>query len=166
MSWASSPLSRRRMQTQPQRDTKPELALRSELHARGLRYRLQHRPENDLRWRLDVVFIGARVAVDVRGCFWHACPHHGTAPTVNAARWADKLARNVERDARVVEALQTRGWEVIVVWEHDDPLERATFIEQRVRARLAQRVAPVGRRRGRTSHAGDGTLPRPGPTHG
>lgn len=139
MSWASSPGSRQRMRAQPQRDTRPELALRKELHARGLRYRLQHRPDKDLRWRLDVVFVAAKVAIDVRGCFWHACPHHGTAPTANAAWWAEKLARNVERDAQIVEALKARGWEVIVVWEHDDPLERAAFIHQQVRTRLPRR---------------------------
>lgn len=134
-SWASSPSTRDRMQRQRQRDTKPELRLRQALRARGIGYRLQRRPEPSVRARLDIVCIGAKVAVDVRGCFWHSCPEHGSRPRVNADRWADKLARNVARDTETVTALEHLGWEVIVVWEHDDPDERAEHIANRVRSR-------------------------------
>jgi DNA (cytosine-5)-methyltransferase 1 len=124
-SWASSDGSRARMRRQKQKDTKPELAMRRELSSLGLRYRLQVRPERDLRSRLDIVFLGAKVAVDIRGCFWHSCPMHGTKPKLNADRWAEKLRRNRERDAETVRALEERGWVVWVVWEHDDPVEKA-----------------------------------------
>lgn len=53
------------------RDTRPERLLRSILHARGLRYRVDMRM--DLpggRVRPDLVFTRARVAVLVDGCFW------------------------------------------------------------------------------------------------
>ena len=108
-SWASSAGSRARMQKQKQRDTKPELSMRRELSSLGLRYRLQTRPEADLRCRLDIVFKGPKVAVDIRGCFWHGCELHGTKPKLNAERWADKLRRNRERDEQTVRALQGAG---------------------------------------------------------
>lgn len=134
-SWASSASARGRMRAQRQRDTKPELQMRRELTALGLRYQLQTRPEADLRSRLDIVFKGAKVAVDIRGCFWHSCPLHGTSPKANAERWAAKLERNRERDEQSVQALTERGWLVCVVWEHDDPIlkakEVAAFVEQR-----------------------------------
>ena len=48
------------------RDTKPELALRRALHARGLRYRV-HEP---LPGKPDIVFRGPKVVVFVDGEFW------------------------------------------------------------------------------------------------
>jgi len=141
-SWASSPGSRRRMQAQRQRDTSPEVALRRHLRKLGLGYRLQMRPDPSLRARLDIVFPGAKVAVDVRGCFWHSCDLHGTAPRANAERWADKLARNVERDRATVEALASRGWHIVVVWEHDDPAAMAEEIARIVGARRAAGSRP------------------------
>jgi len=135
VSWASSPGSRRRMQAQRQRDTSPEVRLRRHLRELGVGYRLHIRPETTLRARMDIVFLGAKVAVDVRGCFWHSCPEHRTSPKANAERWAVKLARTVERDARNVLALTKAGWEVVVVWEHEDAAEAARRIAERVRER-------------------------------
>ena len=63
---ASSPAALARMQRQPQRDTAPELALRRELHRRGLRYRT-HFSVIDNRRKHDIVFLGPRIVVDVRG---------------------------------------------------------------------------------------------------
>lgn len=144
-SWASSPESRHRMQRQKQKDTKPERILRTELTRLGQRYRLQVRPEPDVRSRLDIVFIGPRVAVDVRGCFWHGCPTHGTRPKSNAARWGAKLDRNIERDAETVSALAEKGWHVEVVWEHDDMVEAARRIAQVVTARRTLKATTGGR---------------------
>ena len=70
-----------------------------------------------LRVRVDFVFRAARVAVFVDGCFWHACPRHGTQPSGNRAFWKKKLARNVERDREVSRALRKAGWTVLRVWE-------------------------------------------------
>lgn len=124
-SWASSDGARRRMKSQRGKDTKPEFALRRSLHRRGFRYRLQVRPSEALRSRVDIAFMTEKVAVDVRGCFWHRCALHGTAPMANAERWADKLDRNVARDAHTVKVLTELGWHVEVVWEHEDPEKAA-----------------------------------------
>jgi len=95
------------------------MALRRELHRRGLRYRVQYSIV-DRRRRHDIVFTRARVVVEVRGCFWHACPTHGTFPKANAQWWADKLQGNRERDQRTDDLLRQAGWTVVIVWEHEN----------------------------------------------
>lgn len=116
-----------------QRDTAPELALRSELHQRGLRFRVDRRPVSGIRTRADVVFPRAKVAVYVDGCFWHGCPDHGTMPKANAEFWGPKLARNQERDREIDEMLAAAGWTVVRIWEHEDPLDAADRVEPVVR---------------------------------
>jgi DNA mismatch endonuclease, patch repair protein len=111
----------KRMTRNRKRDTRPERAVRSALHARGLRFRVDHRlrlPE--LAVRPDIVFTRARLAVFIDGCFWHACPEHGTTPTRNVEYWAPKLRRNVDRDRRVDHALAEAGWFILRAWEHED----------------------------------------------
>ena len=44
-SWASSPDNRKSMQGNRSRDTKPELAVRSAVHRRGIRFRVSARPQ-------------------------------------------------------------------------------------------------------------------------
>ena len=71
------------------------------------------------RVSVDFVFRRERVAVFVDGCFWHACPRHGTMPAGNRAFWKAKLARNTERDRLVTRSLRKAGWTVLRIWEHD-----------------------------------------------
>lgn len=125
----TSPAVSRRMRRNPRRDTKPEIALRSELHSCGLRFR------KDLPIRAggrsvrpDVVFTRYRIAVFVDGCFWHCCPIHGNKPARNTGYWGPKLERNVARDAAVDEALGAAGWLVIRGWEHEAPEQIATRV--------------------------------------
>jgi DNA mismatch endonuclease (patch repair protein) len=116
------------------RDTRPEKAVRSAVHALGLRYRVGTSITcGDVRVRPDLVFKGARVAVFVDGCFWHSCPKHGDQPRTNTAYWRPKLEANVARDRRVDRALQEGGWRVIRAWEHDDPV----VVAERVRLAVA-----------------------------
>jgi DNA mismatch endonuclease, patch repair protein len=127
------------MQRQGRRDTKPELALRRELHRLGLRYRVDHAIIPGVRRRADVVFTRARVAVFVDGCFWHGCPDHGTKPKANAVWWAEKLAANQRRDRETNEKLCTAGWNVIRVWEHDN----MRLAAERIRAQVGHRRSVV-----------------------
>jgi len=117
------------------RDTLPELAIRSELHRRGLRFRVDRPPVPGVRSRADVVFGPARVAVYIDGCFWHSCPEHGTRPKANAEWWEQKLRRNRERDAETDRILREHGWEVVRIWEHEDPSEAAERLEDILRMR-------------------------------
>ena len=48
----------------------------------------------------------------------HACPDHGSKPSVNQGYWTPKLARNVARDRATDAALELAGWQVIRLWEH------------------------------------------------
>ena len=114
---ASSEVVSRFMKRLRRADTGPEVALRRELHRRGVRFRL-HR--GDLPGRPDIVVVRLRLAVFVDGCFWHGCPEHAVAPKANAAWWADKIATNRERDARKDRELRAIGWEPLHVWEHED----------------------------------------------
>jgi DNA mismatch endonuclease, patch repair protein len=109
------------MRSNRRRDTGPEKRIRSALHRRGYRFRVDHplRLEGALV-RPDVVFTRAKVAVFVDGCFWHSCPLHGTSPRSNRDYWGPKLARNAERDRANTVALRRDGWRVVRIWEHDD----------------------------------------------
>lgn len=117
---ASSPAALRRMQSARQRDTEPEVALRSALHRRGLRFFVNRAPVPTMRRRADIVFPRHRVAVYVDGCFWHGCPIHGTSPKANAEWWRKKIDHNRQRDEDTNRALQAAGWTVMRVWEHED----------------------------------------------
>jgi DNA mismatch endonuclease (patch repair protein) len=127
-SWAVSPGVRANMQANKSRDTKPELALRSAVHALGLRYRVGIRPVRELRRTADLVFSRARVAVFLDGCFWHGCPDHHTVAATNGKFWADKVRQNRERDRDTDSRLAAAGWMVIRIWEHEDPQEAALRI--------------------------------------
>ncbi len=104
------------------RDTSPELALRSALHRRGHRFRVDYPVKVSGRSpRPDIVFTKRRLAVFVDGCFWHGCPEHGRTPKKNTPYWGAKLARNVERDREQDRMLDEAGWTVVRIWDHEDP---------------------------------------------
>jgi DNA mismatch endonuclease, patch repair protein len=123
-SWASSASVRRSMIANRRVDTAPERALRSHLHANGLRFRKDFRIKiGDVSVRADVVFPAVKLAVFLDGCFWHQCPEHATMPKRNSEFWAPKLRSNVERDQLVNRALAEAGWIVIRCWEHERPID-------------------------------------------
>jgi len=105
------------------KDSKAELALRRELHARGLRYRLHAK---DLVGRPDIVFRARRLVVFVDGDFWHGNAHRlrglerleDLFPT-NRDFWMKKLRRNIERDTEVTASLEGAGWRVRRLWESE-----------------------------------------------
>ncbi|WP_082306082.1 very short patch repair endonuclease [Achromobacter piechaudii] len=106
-----------RMARVKSRDTKPELAVRRALYARGFRYRLQDRR---LPGKPDIVFHGRKKIIFVHGCFWHmhdvACSL-SRMPKSNLDFWRPKLEGNRNRDEMKLEELRALGWKVIVVWE-------------------------------------------------
>ncbi|WP_442870028.1 very short patch repair endonuclease [Bradyrhizobium sp. CCBAU 45389] len=67
----------------------------------------------------DFVFYDARLAVFVDGCFWHGCKVHRSIPKSNAVFWSNKIVRNVRRDVAVRRKLNSLGWSVLRVWQHD-----------------------------------------------
>jgi DNA mismatch endonuclease, patch repair protein len=132
-SWASTPGTRKSMQANKGRDTKPERALRSAVHALGLRYRVNARPLKAVRRTADLVFTKAKVAVFLDGCFWHGCPEHHTVAATNASFWSEKVETNRRRDRDTDAKLAEVGWTVVRVWEHEDPTESALRVEAAVK---------------------------------
>ena len=104
------------MQQIRSKDTEIEVLLRKTLWKKGYRYR-----KNDKRLpgKPDIVLPKYRSVVFVNGCFWHK--HEGCKyfvwPKSNVDFWKEKIKRNVERDLRQWNQLQSLGWNVIVVWE-------------------------------------------------
>ncbi len=125
------------MQGNRGRDTKAEMAVRRLVHAQGRRYRVNARPEADLRRTADLLFTRVRVAVFVDGCYWHGCPEHFTMPATNLGYWSTKIGRNRARDLETTSLLKQRGWLVLRFWEHEAPLSVAERIGLIVRARSA-----------------------------
>jgi len=134
-SWATSEQARLSMVANRSKDTAPERAVRSILHARGLRYRTNFPPMASLRRTADIVFTRSKIAVFIDGCFWHSCPQHLAMPKSNVDYWIPKLNRNRLRDAESNELLQTAGWTVLRFWEHESPHHVADAVESVVRAR-------------------------------
>jgi DNA mismatch endonuclease, patch repair protein len=119
-------------------NTKPEWVLRCALHRLGFRYILKnkHLPGNP-----DLVFPKYRTVIFIHGCFWHR--HVGcrdaSMPKNNESFWANKFSENVQRDAKVVEALSRAGWKVLIVWECElmkETIETIEKVAQAIRSNL------------------------------
>lgn len=130
------------MRTQRSKNTRPEVLLRRALHARGLRFRIHRAVVPGTRREIDIVFGPSKVAVDVRGCYWHGHPHELAAYNrrVNLAYWGPKIGGNRARDADTEARLEANGWRVIVVWECDDLAELVDRIELAVDERRPQKI--------------------------
>jgi DNA mismatch endonuclease, patch repair protein len=98
------------------KDTKPEVRVRSALHALGYRFRLHRK---DLPGKPDIVLPKHRVAIFVHGCFWHShnCRYGSVVPATRAEFWSDKRAGTVARDEVKARTLMELGWRVFTIWE-------------------------------------------------
>jgi len=108
---SSSRTVSRSMRSNKRSGTKPELALSRLLKKRLVKSSLPGSP--------DFVFDEARLAVFVHGCWWHGCPEHYRPPKTHAAFWRRKLERNRERDWLNTDELESMGWRVLEIWEHE-----------------------------------------------
>ena len=97
-------------------DTRPGQAVRRELWHRGYRFRKCVRT---LPGTPDIVLPKYRTCIFVNGCFWHG--HKGCSkfvmPKTRTEFWANKIARNQERDLVNIQRLESIGWSAITVWE-------------------------------------------------
>lgn len=98
------------------RDTKPEMVVRSMVHAMGYRFRLHRR---DLPGVPDLVFPRLRRVIFVHGCYWHMhrCRWGRVVPATNTEFWQTKRSGNAARDRAAQRELKRNGWNVLVVWE-------------------------------------------------
>lgn len=130
----STPSATAIMKANPSKNTRPELRLRTLLHACGLRYRTNYpiRAGEGRPILVDVAFTRLKLAIFMDGCFWHACPIHGSVPKANVAYWSPKLERTVERDRETTARLELAGWSVLRFWEHEEPREVCSRIAEAV----------------------------------
>ena len=98
------------------KDTKPEMVVRSMVHRMGFRYRLH---QKNLPGKPDIVLTRHRKIIMVHGCFWHKhnCRYGRVVPKTNTKFWQEKRAATVVRDRRNLRQLRKNGWEVLTIWE-------------------------------------------------
>ena len=98
------------------KDTKPEIAFRKMLFARGYRYR---KNVNYIPGHPDLWLAKYHTAIFVHGCFWHR--HEGCKyaymPKSRIDFWEGKFKRNIEHDADVWGMLQKERVRELIVWE-------------------------------------------------
>lgn len=96
--------------------TRPEKYVARLLKTAGYKCRLHSKR---LPGTPDIALVDFKIAVEVRGCFWHL--HRGCAagriPHSRHAWWKVKLERNARRDANNLRAMARLGWKTLVVWE-------------------------------------------------
>ncbi|MCX6173987.1 MAG: very short patch repair endonuclease [Ignavibacteriales bacterium] len=99
-----------------EKNTKPEMILRSALHKLGYRFRIHSK---HLPGRPDIVLAKYNMIIFVHGCFWHQHKYctEGRIPSTNSKYWEEKFSNNAIRDKRNKKALRKMGWKVIIVWE-------------------------------------------------
>lgn len=99
------------------KNTKPEMQIRKELHKRGFRYSLHNKK---IPGKPDLYFRKYNAALFINGCFWHMhdCPRVNI-PETNSEFWEEKLNRNKERDKEVRALLDQSGVRHMTVWECD-----------------------------------------------
>ena len=98
------------------KNTKPEIAVRKNLHALGYRFRLHRK---DLPGKPDIVLPKYKTVIFVNGCFWHqhkGC-NYSRLPKTNIDFWKRKLEGNTQRDKLKQSKLKDMGWKVINIWE-------------------------------------------------
>lgn len=110
---------RRNMSRIRSKDTKAEVLFRKTLWRLGFRYRKNYRK---LPGTPDIALTRQKIAIFIDGDFWHARGHEakpGEQIASHKKYWRQKLARNVERDKEVDDALTQEGWLVLRFWESE-----------------------------------------------
>lgn len=116
----------------------PAAVIEKWLSARGLHGEMDATPALGLSRSPNLVFKDARVAVFVKGCFWHGCTAHSRTTKSRTHWWAKNIAANMARDAEDSAVLAEDGWNVVQIWEHEDPTEAARRIEVILRSAHAE----------------------------
>ncbi|MBD0779643.1 very short patch repair endonuclease [Maribacter sp. ANRC-HE7] len=100
------------------KNTKPELAFRKALWAKGYRYRIDSRK---LIGRPDVVLNKYKTVVFIDGEFWHGFQWEERKEKLKTNRefWIAKIERNRQRDEEVNTELERIGFTVFRFWEKE-----------------------------------------------
>lgn len=68
----------------------------------------------------DLALVDKQIAIFVQGCFIYGCPQCARG-TKSQTWWKADINRRVAERAEQVAAIESVGWTVAVVWEHEDP---------------------------------------------
>jgi len=106
------------MQKIKNKDSQLELALRKALWNKGYRYR---KNVKSVYGHPDIAFIGKKIAIFCDSEFWHGYDWDNRKNDFKVHRefWYAKIERNMERDKKVTEKLESDGWTVIRFWGKD-----------------------------------------------
>ena len=128
-----SPEVRSRMMAGIQgKDTKPELAIRKGLFAKGFRYRLH---DSRLPGKPDLVFPRHDAVIFVNGCFWHGHEYPlFKQPSSNVKFWQEKIDKNRNNDKKNRKALARQNWRILTIWECSFRKPGTKSVEQVVEA--------------------------------
>lgn len=118
------------------KNTAPELAVRSFLHSKGLRFRIH---VGNLAGRPDIVLPKYKTVIFVHGCFWHR--HKGCKyaymPKTRNLFWKNKFKENINRFFIVSKKLTKSGWRVMVIWECEvESLQKMKKLLYRLKRKL------------------------------
>lgn len=107
---------RKNMQAIRSRDTSIEIALRTALWHRGIRYRKNYK---QLPGKPDIAITKHRIAVFCDSDYWHGYDWENRHQRIKSNRdyWIPKIERNMARDKEVNEMLEAQGWIVLRFWE-------------------------------------------------
>lgn len=116
MDTVSKAVRRKNMAAIKCKNTKPELALRSYLHTKNIRFRIH---KKDLVGKPDLWLKKYNAAVFVHGCFWHQHKNcrYASMPKSNVQFWEQKLEGNSERDKKNTRKLRRIGIKSVTIWE-------------------------------------------------
>lgn len=127
---ATDELTKARMKRHAYQDTAAERGVQSALKAARIAFALKARTEEAARPNQEILIEDARVVVLVSGCFLHGCEKHSRQTKSSTKWWANKIKQNQERDAESSRLWRAEGWEVIELWEHEDPKDSVRHIRE------------------------------------
>ena len=107
---------RKNMQAIRSKDTSIEIALRTALWHRGVRYRKNYK---QLPGKPDIAITKYKIVVFCDSDYWHGYDWENRHQRIKSNRdyWIPKIERNMARDKEITAQLQAMGWIVLRFWE-------------------------------------------------
>lgn len=124
------------------KNTKPELAFRKALYAKGYRYRIDYRK---LIGRPDIVLKKYKTVIFIDGEYWHGHNWEKRKHKVKTNRkfWIAKIERNMQRDREVNTELRRLDYKVFRFWESEVKKELDSCLKKVIAHIESQKVNSV-----------------------
>lgn len=127
-------LARARARRGASEDAAAERGFQNALKNAGLNFSLVSRDENSARRNAEVVLKAENVVVLVRTCFLYGCPLHARETKSSKVWWRDKISSNQHRYSESYRLWSEAGWNIVEVWEHEDPTDRVRHVQEVINA--------------------------------